>query len=247
MIMRSLFLLILLIPWRLLKLIPPSYPQTHLLSLAFIYPPVTHQLYPFRLDLKSPCTLYQPLPLYQKEVQARRQKGSPSYWRTTREVSHRAQNHQQSTQQLTGTQPQLPPFIPTNCYTLKRQDQLNKNHPGSFLWPAERDLMHNFMLCHDSGFAWSEEEQGSFRTDFFPPVNFPVIPHTPWVECNFPVYTKMYVPLFRKSSLLASMSRQTHLIDLGGVLKKDGKGLCPVHSLKPLNRITIQHSGIPHP
>jgi hypothetical protein len=51
-----------------------------------------------------------------------------------------------------------PPFIPTNCYTLERQEQLNKNHPGNFLWPAERDLMHNFMLAHNSGFAWSEEE-----------------------------------------------------------------------------------------
>jgi hypothetical protein len=29
------------------------------------------------------------------------------------------------------------PFIPTNHYTLKLQDQLNNNHPGSFLWPAE--------------------------------------------------------------------------------------------------------------
>jgi hypothetical protein len=29
-------------------------------------------------------------------------------------------------------------------------------------------------------------------------------------------YMKTYMPLFRKSLLLASMSRQTHLIDLGG-------------------------------
>jgi hypothetical protein len=50
------------------------------------------------------------------------------------------------------------PFIPTDRYTLKQRDQLNKNHPGSFLWPAERDLMHNFVLAHDSGFAWSEGE-----------------------------------------------------------------------------------------
>jgi hypothetical protein len=35
--------------------------------------------------------------------------------------------------------------------------------------------MHNFMLAHDSGFAWSEQERGSFRTDFFPPVDFPVV------------------------------------------------------------------------
>jgi hypothetical protein len=52
--------------------------------------------------------------------------------------------------------------------------------------------MHNFMLAHDSGFAWSEEEQGSFWTNFFPPVDFPVIPHTPWVECNFPIPPGLY-------------------------------------------------------
>jgi hypothetical protein len=51
-----------------------------------------------------------------------------------------------------------PPFIPSDCYTLERRDQLDKNHPGDFLWPVERDLMHNFMLAHDSGFAWSEQE-----------------------------------------------------------------------------------------
>jgi hypothetical protein len=69
--------------------------------------------------------------------------------------------------------------------------------------------MHNFMLAHDSGFAWSEGEQGSFRTDFFPPVDFPIIPHTPWVERDslfIQAYMKMCVPLFRKSLLLASMS-----------------------------------------
>jgi hypothetical protein len=74
--------------------------------------------------------------------------------------------------------PNPPPFIPSDRYTLERRDQLDKNYPGDFLWPAGRNLMHNFMLAHDSGFAWSEEERGSFRTDFFPPVDFPVIPHT---------------------------------------------------------------------
>jgi hypothetical protein len=67
MTMRSLFLLILLIPQRLLKLIP-------------LYPPQTLPL--------SPAFMYQPLPIRQKEIQARRQEGSPSHWRTTREVPH---------------------------------------------------------------------------------------------------------------------------------------------------------------
>jgi hypothetical protein len=56
--------------------------------------------------------------------------------------------------------PNPPPFTPTDRYTLEQRDQLDKNHAGNFLWLAERDLVHNFMLAHDSGFAWSEEERG---------------------------------------------------------------------------------------
>jgi hypothetical protein len=109
------------------------------------------------------------------------------------------------------------PFIPTNRYTLKQGDQLNKNHPGSFLWPVERDLMYHFMLAHNSGFAWSEEEQGGFRLISFHlsiSLSSP-IPHGWSITSLFlQVYTKTYVLLFRKSLLLASMSHQTHLIAL---------------------------------
>jgi hypothetical protein len=28
--------------------------------------------------------------------------------------------------------------------------------------------MHNFIKSHDTGFAWTEGERGSFQTDFFP-------------------------------------------------------------------------------
>jgi hypothetical protein len=44
-------LLILLIPRHLLKLIPLSYSQTPLLSLAFIYLPVTFQILSHRLSV----------------------------------------------------------------------------------------------------------------------------------------------------------------------------------------------------
>jgi hypothetical protein len=146
--------------------------------------------------------------------------------------------------------PNPPPFTPTDCYTLERRDQLDKNHPGNFLWPAERDLMHNFMLAHDSGFAWSEEEQGSFQTDFFPPVDFPVVPHTPWVEHNFPIPPGIYkdVCAIVQKKLAAGIyepSNSSYRSRWFCVLKKDGKLLHPVHSLEPLNHITIQHSGVP--
>jgi hypothetical protein len=61
MTMCSLFLLILLIPRRLLKLIPLYPPQTHLLSPAFIYPHVTFQIPSRRL---SP-TQFIPTPTHQ--------------------------------------------------------------------------------------------------------------------------------------------------------------------------------------
>jgi hypothetical protein len=146
--------------------------------------------------------------------------------------------------------PNPPPFTPTDRYTHERRDQLDKNHPGNFLWPAERNLMHNFMLAHDSGFAWSEQERGSFRTDFFPPVDFPVVPHTPWVERNFPIPPGIYedVCAIVQKKLAAGIyepSNSSYRSRWFCVLKKDGKSLHPVHSLEPLNCITIQHSGVP--
>jgi hypothetical protein len=124
------------------------------------------------------------------------------------------------------------------------------NHPGSLLWPVERDLMHNFILAHDSGFTWSEEERGSFRTDFFPPVYFPVIPHTPWVERNFPIPPGIYEDICaivqkKLAAGIYELSNSSYRSRWFCVLKKDGKVLHPVHSLEPLNHVTIQHSSIP--
>jgi hypothetical protein len=104
--------------------------------------------------------------------------------------------------------------------------------------------MHNFMLAHDTGFAWSEEERGSFRTDFFLPVDFPVIPHTPWVEHNFPIPLDIYEDVCAiVQKKLTELSNSSYRSQWFCVLKKDGKVLHPVHSLEPLNRVTIQHSG----
>jgi hypothetical protein len=110
--------------------------------------------------------------------------------------------------------------------------------------------MHDFMLAHDSGFAWSEEERGSFQTDFFLPVDFPVVPHTPWVEHNFPIPPGIYedVCAIVQKKLAAGiyeLSNSSYRSWWFCVLKKDGKALCPVHSLEPLNHVTIQHSGVP--
>ena len=72
-------------------------------------------------------------------------------------------------------------FEPTGRYTQERRDKLEKVH-SDFLSRQELDLMHDFMCKHNEGFAWIDSERGSFRKDFFPPIDIPTIPHTPWIE-----------------------------------------------------------------
>ena len=110
--------------------------------------------------------------------------------------------------------------------------------------------MHHFMCIQNEGFAWDDSERGRFREDFFPPVMMPVIKHKPWVLRNMPIppgiynevckiiQTKIDAGVYERSN----SSYRSHWFT---VLKKGGKTLCIVHSLEPLNAVTIQHSGVP--
>jgi hypothetical protein len=84
------------------------------------------------------------------------------------------------------------PFKPTGRYTLERKLFIDQAHPGDFLWPAECDLMHQLMMFHQGGFAWSDSEQDHFRDDFFPPIKIPTIPHKPWAVKNIPIPPGIY-------------------------------------------------------
>jgi hypothetical protein len=145
--------------------------------------------------------------------------------------------------------PNPPPFVPTSRYTKERKDLLDKAHPPGFLWPAERQLIHHFMCQQNEGFAWNDLERGRFRTDFFPPVEFPVIPHTPWTEKNFPILPGIYkevCAIIRKKmeAGVYEPSNSSYRSRWFCILKKDGKGLRIVHSLEPFNAVTIKHSGV---
>jgi len=116
-------------------------------------------------------------------------------------------------------------------------------HEG-FLWPAECDLMHHFMCQQNQAFAWEDSERGSFQPDFFPPINIPVIPHTPFIEKNIPIPPGIYeefCAVIRKK-LTAGVyepSNSSYRSHWFCVLKKVTNALQLVHSLEPLNRITI--------
>jgi hypothetical protein len=146
--------------------------------------------------------------------------------------------------------PNPPDFIPTGRYTEERRDKIDKKHDGNFLLPEERKLMHHFMMEQNMGFAWDDTERGRFREDFFPPIDIPVVPHKPWVLKNIPIPPGLYPKVCEiiKTKIDAGVyepSNSSYRSRWFCVLKKDGVSLRLVHSLEPLNEVTIAHSGVP--
>ncbi|CDO72022.1 hypothetical protein BN946_scf184943.g57 [Trametes cinnabarina] len=146
--------------------------------------------------------------------------------------------------------PNPPEFSSTGLYTAERKEAMDRAHGGDFLWPEERKLLHDFMCKHNDGFAWSDSKRGCFKPEFFPPIKFPVLPHTPWVEKNIPIPPGLYKEVCKilKKKIAAGvyeLSNSLYRSRWFCVLKKDGKSLRIVHSLEPLNKVTIQHSGVP--
>ena len=130
---------------------------------------------------------------------------------------------------------------------------MDKAHGGDFLLSEERKLLHHFMMLQSYGFAWDDTEQENFREDFFLPVDIPVVPHKPWVLKNIPILPGLYPEICRiiKVKLEAGVYEPSNLSYWSRwfchfcVIKKDGKSLRLVHSLEPLNEVTIAHSGVP--
>jgi hypothetical protein len=144
---------------------------------------------------------------------------------------------------------QPPDFEPRGRYTEERKEELEKRHAG-FLQPEELKLLHNIVGNHEQAFAWNDEERGSFRHDFFPPVEFPVVEHETWVERSIPIprgQLEEFCKIIKKrlDAGVYEPSNASYRSKFFGVLKKDGKSIRLVHALEPLNAVTIAHSGLP--
>ena len=142
-----------------------------------------------------------------------------------------------------------PEFTPGERYGWEQKEIIDNNHPGDFLWPEERKLLHEFMKRQELGFAWKTSEAGNFKPEFFPPVRVPVVEHVPWVEKTFPVPPGKFAEVcdLIREKIKAGTYEPCNGSYRGKwfcVLKKDGK-VRIVHSLEPLNKVTIQHSGVP--
>jgi len=146
--------------------------------------------------------------------------------------------------------PNPPDYVPMGRYTPERKEKIDERHKEDFLWEGERKLLHHFMMLQNEGFAWEDSERGRFREDFFPPIDIPIVPHKPWVLKNIPIPPGIYPEVCRiiRSKMEAGVyepSNSSYRSRWFCVLKKDGKSLRIVHSLEPLNEVTIAHSGVP--
>jgi len=145
---------------------------------------------------------------------------------------------------------QPPEFQTKGRYNLDRKEKLDAVHPGGFLWPEERKLMHWLVAEQNEAFAWDDTERGKFKEEFFPPVEIPTVAHIPWVEKPFRILPAIYEEVCKmiKRKIDARVYEpfnSSYRFRWFCVIKKDGKSLRIVHSLELLNRVTIAHSGLP--
>ncbi|KNZ71851.1 hypothetical protein J132_05808, partial [Termitomyces sp. J132] len=143
-----------------------------------------------------------------------------------------------------------PEFTPTGRYTAECKEIIDQAHDDDFLWPEEKKLVHHLMMLQNEAFAWDDLQRGRLKEKYFSPVVMPVIPHTPWVLKNIPIAPGLQDKICKmiKQKIEAGVyepSNSSYCSQWFTVLKKDGESLCIVHSLEPLNKMTIAHSGLP--
>ncbi len=150
--------------------------------------------------------------------------------------------------------PELPvrptEYVPVVRYEQERKDFIDQAHPGTFMLPQERLLMHNMLVMQKEALAWNDNERGSLRHDFFPPIEIPTVEHKVWVEKSIPIPRGQLEEFCKiiKQKIDAGVyepSNASYRSKFFGVIKKDGKSIRLVHALESLNGVTIAHSGIP--
>jgi len=147
--------------------------------------------------------------------------------------------------------PEHPPeFSPKGKYTLERKEKLDLGHISNFLWPEEQKLMHWVGAEQNQAFTWEDNEKGKFKEEYFPAIKIPTVAHVPWVERPFrippAIHDEVYSIIKRKIDIgVYEPSNSSYRSRWFCVIKKDGKSLRIVHSLEPLNRVIIVHSGLP--
>ena len=141
-----------------------------------------------------------------------------------------------------------PDFVPTGRFTRDRRDQMALGK--DLLWPEEVKLAEWIICQHNTAFAWTDDERGSFDPKYFAPIEIPHIEHVPWVLRQGPIprgilneVIKIIQDKWRSGVYEPSSSSYNSRWFC--VFKKDGKSLRLVHSLEPLNAVTVRNAAMP--
>jgi len=135
-------------------------------------------------------------------------------------------------------------------YMAERKEKLDLGHMSNFLWPEERKLMYWIVAEQNQAFAWEDNKRGKFKEEYFLVIEIPTVAHILWVERPFRIPPVIHdkVCSIIKRKIDADVYKPSNSLYSSRwfcVIKKDGKSLQIVHSLEPLNRVTIVHSGLP--
>ena len=152
---------------------------------------------------------------------------------------------------LAGMEPlptQPPDFSPTGRFTEERREKMDLGK--GLLLPEEVKLAEWIVCQHNTAFAWTDRERGSFNPTYFDPIEIPHIAHIPWVLRQGPIprgilteVTKIIEEKWRSGVYEPSASSYNSRWFC--VFKKDGKSLRLVHSLEPLNAVTVRNAAMP--
>lgn len=148
--------------------------------------------------------------------------------------------------------PELPEHPPqwtptTDHLTQERMDGF-KLDADEFLTQEEIKLFQFIINHHQTVFAWEERERRRFKSEYFPPIKYPVVPHEPWVDPHHPIPPGIRDQLIKLllEKIAAGVYEPSSSSYRSGwfcVMKKDGKSLRIVHNLQRLNSVTIRDAG----
>jgi len=142
-----------------------------------------------------------------------------------------------------------PDFIPRKRFIQERADALDLNL-ANWLWSDEVKLLHWIVRQQEMAFTWELLERGRMDPKYFPPVKIPTVHHTPWVLRNISIPPAMWTDTMQIikdwiASRVYEPSTSAYQSRWFCILKQDGKSLCLVHDLQPLNVVTIRDSSTP--
>ena len=158
------------------------------------------------------------------------------------------QYHWQSASQSSHSLTASSTFYP--MWLLHQRATCQNGQPTLFRFSMAYQMQfHHFISIQNEGFAWDNSKHGHFHEDFFPPVKSPIVAHTPWVERNIPILPSIYDKVCRIICVKmdagvyewSNLSYHSHWFC---IVNKDTTSLHLIHSLEPLNVVTIQHSRV---